>query len=779
MKGFGRNFPTQMINLRLPFVFVVLTFSGFCSLIYQVVWDRLVRTNFGGDHISSTIVTGTFLLGLGFGAFLFGRTFKRPFVVYAAVEAGIGAFAWISPDVLGSLSKYIANSFPGSIEDVERLRLPLVSGCILFLVPPCIFMGGTLPLMFQCFIGRANFKSSTIGWLYGINTAGAAVGTMVAPFYLLSHYPMPDVLRMLAFCNFALAGLILAAGYFENRGNVGQPPDIAPPLEKTPETALENTTPALSMGMILLIAFATGFISLSYEVSIIRHSFTVRYNDPLNFPFIVAPFLLAIGIGSALWTRFRNFSGTAAVTRIGWLIVLSSIGIWVGVDMSQQAFLGPVSTWGLSSTSEFLIYATIMAGPMPFFMSAVFPILLKLASSSRDALAGRTGRIYIVNSLGAFIGALCTQFLGYRFLGAIGVMTLLMVGTALMGIWLLYRAGARFRVPAILAMAGLLVFFGYRFQRPFTKIFHTLGWPGLAMRQHPAQIDYVEGATGTAMLTWGPQQNRADVYVNSTTMSALPDHPDHVKLESLLFGLPKRSHVLLLGLGGGGIIRELLKDPTVERIDAVDWSHELPEVLRMSRAKAHLGGALDHKKVRIWRTDARVAVFLYKNAEFDLIIDNLTIPDWVGSTSIRSEQYFSMLRRILKPDGVLVMNNYGLPEAVDATRAAVVRSFTHVYYEEGQSQSHLLVSAAPIKIDEQRAGAYLESMKHYFQEEVSEVAKRLFKSIQPLDREKYMAVEPIRDDFPRFEYKYKSLPAAFPKRRVKALDSLVDPNAQK
>ena len=53
---------------RTPPLWIVgllVAVSGFCSLVYQVVWERTVRGTFGGDSISSAIVTGTFLLGLG------------------------------------------------------------------------------------------------------------------------------------------------------------------------------------------------------------------------------------------------------------------------------------------------------------------------------------------------------------------------------------------------------------------------------------------------------------------------------------------------------------------------------------------------------------------------------------------------------------------------------------------------------------------------------------------------------------------------------------------
>ncbi len=74
----------------------VVTLSGLTALIHQFVWDRLLRLHFGADDIATTLVTATFIFGLGLGAVLFGRQWRRPFFVYGLLEVGIGIFAILS-----------------------------------------------------------------------------------------------------------------------------------------------------------------------------------------------------------------------------------------------------------------------------------------------------------------------------------------------------------------------------------------------------------------------------------------------------------------------------------------------------------------------------------------------------------------------------------------------------------------------------------------------------------------------------------------------------------
>lgn len=83
-------------NLFNKIFICVVTISGFCSLIYQVIWERVARFNFGGDHTSSTIIIAIFLLGLGVGAYLFGKIKRKHLLIYGFVEILIGLFSFIS-----------------------------------------------------------------------------------------------------------------------------------------------------------------------------------------------------------------------------------------------------------------------------------------------------------------------------------------------------------------------------------------------------------------------------------------------------------------------------------------------------------------------------------------------------------------------------------------------------------------------------------------------------------------------------------------------------------
>ena len=84
-------------------IFVVFFWSGFCSLVYQVVWIRLAFSHFGVLTPVLSCLLSVFMLGLGLGSALGGRWARwwdrvvggSSAYLYAAIEGmiGLGAFA--------------------------------------------------------------------------------------------------------------------------------------------------------------------------------------------------------------------------------------------------------------------------------------------------------------------------------------------------------------------------------------------------------------------------------------------------------------------------------------------------------------------------------------------------------------------------------------------------------------------------------------------------------------------------------------------------------------
>src|SRR6201995_1623587 len=93
---------------RLAWIAAPLVFgSGFCALIYQVVWTRELRLIFGASTAASSAVIAIFIAGLGFGGLWFGSRVERsenPLRFYARLELAIALLCALTPQLLQAAS---------------------------------------------------------------------------------------------------------------------------------------------------------------------------------------------------------------------------------------------------------------------------------------------------------------------------------------------------------------------------------------------------------------------------------------------------------------------------------------------------------------------------------------------------------------------------------------------------------------------------------------------------------------------------------------------------
>src|SRR5437763_1200570 len=85
---------------RPSLVALLLASSGFCALVYEVAWLRMLRLVFGVSTAASAAVLAIFLGGLGLGGLLLGRRADRarsPLRLYADLETGVAVAAAATP----------------------------------------------------------------------------------------------------------------------------------------------------------------------------------------------------------------------------------------------------------------------------------------------------------------------------------------------------------------------------------------------------------------------------------------------------------------------------------------------------------------------------------------------------------------------------------------------------------------------------------------------------------------------------------------------------------
>ena len=145
-----------------------------------------------------------------------------------------------------------------------------------------------------------------------------------------------------------------------------------------------------------------------------------------------------------------------------------------------------------------------------------------------------------------------------------------------------------------------------------------------------------------------------------------------------LMALAKPKRVLVVGGGDGGVLREVLKHPSIEKATLCEIDRSVVD-LSLAHYPEIAGGALDDP-----RTDLVIADGLEYVAEtkerFDAIIVDSSEP--IGPSAVRhTAGFFADCKRALRAGGILVTQNglpFLFPEHLAGTTRAFAALFRHV-----------------------------------------------------------------------------------------------------
>ena len=264
-------------------LFFLVFISGFASLIYQLIWTRLLGLVFGVSSLAVATVVGVFLLGLGLGSYFVGKWAERspnPLKLYMLIELAIAGLSIFSYAIVSFLDVYqyiyeiSYNSF--DLYGISIIRL-LMS--VIILLPPVFAIGGTLPLLSKYYLTSTETLGSNFSRIYFLNTVGAFTGAMLTGFILVKYVGVYQTFMVAVGANLLIAGLILL---FKN---------TAVPRQTISEEIIPTT-------YMLVALFLTGFVSLSYEILWVRILSTYDLSTSQSFAVIVSGFLLGFSVGS-------------------------------------------------------------------------------------------------------------------------------------------------------------------------------------------------------------------------------------------------------------------------------------------------------------------------------------------------------------------------------------------------------------------------------------------------------------------------------------------------
>ncbi len=195
-------------NMFAPLIVVLFFLSGFCNLVYEIVWARMFNLVFGVTVFAVSAVLAAFMLGMAVGGITFGRLAektKNNVVLFACVHAGIFLSALLlllSFPLFQSLYLFVNKVFSPSF---LAFRIMLFFLSVVFMIVPTTLMGATFPVAVKLLARQEGRFGKDIGVLYSVNTLGSVLGCIATIFLLLGFAGMKGTV-------FAAAAIDLAIG---------------------------------------------------------------------------------------------------------------------------------------------------------------------------------------------------------------------------------------------------------------------------------------------------------------------------------------------------------------------------------------------------------------------------------------------------------------------------------------------------------------------------------------------------------------------------------------
>jgi spermidine synthase len=646
----------------LGYVFFTLFFSsGFCSLLYEVVWVRLAFAHFGIITPVLSVVISVFMLGLGIGSVVAGRGVEtwssrfrvNPVRLYAAAEFGIGIGAFTVPWLF-----QIGEDALLRLGDASSSGYLLVSALYIAvaILPWCVLMGATFPLMMS-FIRRIRPSDTTgFSFLYLANVIGAAAGAALTAGVLVELLGFRQVCMLAALVNFTIAAAAFLLG--------GLFPGDARAITQQVDQMEQGQLASENRRWISLVLFTTGFASLAMEVVWTRAFTFVLLTTVYSFAAILTTYLLATWFGSLLYRRhLANRSTIAIPNLLGFLCLFALLPVVLDDPRLQR---NPILT-------------LLSIVPICAALGYMTPKLIDEYSHGRPASAGRS---YAWNIAGGILGPLVAAYFLLPLIGVRAALALLATPFIGLYIWSAGRRLTRLPQQTMLAAATGLLGVSILISRSFEDGTSDNG-PHQIRRDHVATVIAAGRGMDKSLLVNG---------VGITILTPITKVMAHLPLA--LNGHAESGLVICFGMGTTA--RAMLSWGV--ETTAVDLVPSVPELFGFFFADAP--SILADPRMHVVIDDGR-RFLLRTSRRYDVIaIDPPPPVEAAGSSLLYSREFYGVIKTHLKPNGILAQ---WFPGAGGTTLSAVARSLTDSFQHVAVYGSvaggwgvHLLASETPI-----------------------------------------------------------------------------------
>jgi spermidine synthase len=656
-------------------LFLLFFISGFCSLLYQVVWTRMAFATFGIITPVLSVVLSAFMLGLSVGAWAGGRfiaswvrkTGLSAAAFYAGAELLIGVGAFAAPKLFAAGGNVLLAA--GQTNSTSYLSLSALVLAISIL-PWCLFMGATFPFM-MAYVRECDPKNAeSFSFLYLANVLGAMSGTLLTAVVLVELLGFRHTLWVAAAGNFGIA-IISSWLAWRQRSIVASIPPAEEQTERPGKISPSRGTPGR---LIKWILFSTGFGAMAMEVVWTRAFTPVLGNQVYSFALVVFVYLGATFFGSLLYRRDLQKKTVRSVAE---LISMLTVSIFVPIVADDPRFVQTLHSMDFISVT--IVLGSIF--PLCAILGYLTPRLIDDYAAGNPAGAGKA---YAINVLGCILGPV---FASYVLLPSLSERhTLVVLGTPFLAFYFLhYKSLSRRQRLGSGLTAGALLICALFFSGDFEGLMSRLAKKVEIRRDYAASVISAGDGRRKALFVNG---------INMTLLTPITKFMVHLPL-AFHKGQPESALIICFGMG------------TSYR-SALSWNIETTAVELVPSVKEAFGfyhadaaSVLTNPKGHIIIDDGRR--YLKRTREqYDVIVVDPPPPvEAAGSSLLYSQEFYELAKQHLKPNGII---QAWFPGRELVTAQAVLRSvcdsfpYVHCFNSVEFGGVHILASMQPIEM---------------------------------------------------------------------------------
>jgi spermidine synthase len=584
-------------------------------------------------------------------------------------------------------------------------------GCGLLLIVPATCMGATLPILCRFYVNKLDHIGNRVGRLFGINTIGAAAGSLLCGFWLIDWLGIWGSQLLAVLINATIGLTCVWIGLRAKPHLVEMTPESSE-SDQNIASASFTTSRRTAVGALIIFGIS-GFCAMAYEVIWNRLLGLVAGPTTYSFALVLMTFITCLALGGIFfgWLGDRVYRPMHLLLTTQCLAALFVLLASQLLGNSQVFFakliLFTQKNFALMHLGKAIFIFGFLFCPV-FLLGAALPLVGKICTRSIGKIGHSIGFAYAINTIGAVLGSFCAGFVLIPAMGkerAIGSVVALQILACVVvaRVCLKLSKNSFWKLaPLFLAgLGGLVLCFHYPvWNRHLLSrgIYHRLsdvvkgdiskldwsealfrGAELFTMSSRNKLIYYGDGIGGLTTVAESTHvMGKSELYMyiegksDASTMQDMPTQTLMAHLPLLFHANPKT--VMVLGLASGITAGEVLHYP-IERLDVLEISPQVVEGSAFFRSWNNR--VVSDPKTDLIIQDGRAHLQL-TDRTYDIIISEPSNPWMAGLANLFTQELFKLARDRLTSNGIFIQFFHSY-EMDRTTFSLVGRTFAEVF----------------------------------------------------------------------------------------------------